>query len=178
MKGREEWREGATKSVRGKIERKWSIVASPSHSLHLVYGWLTTAFASALDCREVLLLWDRVIGFDSVEIIAGQLAVSRVSLQRCEIPPPLAVLAVAVLEFRALNLFQATCVAEAEVWLLTKLPVPFLLLFILPHSFPTSSFHPHTHTHTHTHTLSQSQEILSDLRCLKVLPLLQQTLFL
>ena len=39
--------------------------------LRLVFGWLVTGFASHLDCRQLLCLWDRVIGFDSVDIIAG-----------------------------------------------------------------------------------------------------------
>ena len=30
-----------------------------------------TAFAGYLDSRELLLLWDRVVGFDSLEIVAG-----------------------------------------------------------------------------------------------------------
>ena len=40
--------------------------------LRLVFQWLMTAFASHLDCRELLLLWDRMIGFDSLDVIAGQ----------------------------------------------------------------------------------------------------------
>ena len=40
-----------------------------------MFPWLMTAFAAQLDCRELLLLWDRVIGFDSLDIIAGQLHV-------------------------------------------------------------------------------------------------------
>ena len=40
--------------------------------LRLVFQWLMTAFASHLDCRELLLLWDRVVGFDSMDVIAGQ----------------------------------------------------------------------------------------------------------
>jgi hypothetical protein len=83
--------------------------------LRLVFPWLVTAFAGQLECQELLLLWDRIIGFDSLDILA--------------------VLAVAVLEFRALNLFKATGLSEAEA-------------------------------------------ILADLRCLKVIPLLHQTLFL
>lgn len=41
------------------------------YSLQLVFNWLITAFASHLDCRQLLLLWDRVIGFDSLDIVAG-----------------------------------------------------------------------------------------------------------
>lgn len=88
-----------------------SIGASP---LVLVFPWLATAFSSQLECQEVLLLWDRIIGFHSLSLLS--------------------VLAVAVLEFRTVNLLKAT-------------------------------------------SLSEAQDILSDLRCIKVLPLLHHTLF-
>ena len=50
--------------------------------LRLVFPWLATAFASQLDCRELLLLWDRVLGYDSLDIIASELAVAVVSFGR------------------------------------------------------------------------------------------------
>jgi hypothetical protein len=54
-----------------------SITASP---LDMVFPWLVSAFASQLAPTETLLLWDRVIGFDSLL--------------------PLPVLAVGILTFR------------------------------------------------------------------------------
>lgn len=54
-----------------------SLTATP---LDLVFPWLFSAFAAHLAPSETLLLWDRVIGFDSLL--------------------PLPVLAVAVLTFR------------------------------------------------------------------------------
>ena len=57
-----------------------SLTPSP---LEFAFPWLWTAFASHLAPSETLLLWDRVIGFDSLL--------------------PLPVLAVAVLTFRCAN---------------------------------------------------------------------------
>jgi hypothetical protein len=54
-----------------------SLTATP---LDVVFSWISSAFASHLVPSETLLLWDRVIGFDSLL--------------------PLPVLAVAVLTFR------------------------------------------------------------------------------
>lgn len=54
-----------------------SLTSTP---LDLVFPWLFSAFAAHLPPSETLLLWDRVIGFDSLL--------------------PLPVLAVAVLTFR------------------------------------------------------------------------------
>jgi len=60
-----------------------SLTASP---LDLVMPWLLTAFAMHLAPTETLLLWDRIIGFDSLL--------------------PLPVLAVAVLAFRCVGRFM------------------------------------------------------------------------
>ena len=43
-----------------------------SGSLRLAFGWLMSAFSGHLDSRELLFLWDRIIGFDSLEIVAGR----------------------------------------------------------------------------------------------------------
>ena len=40
--------------------------------LQLVFQWLVTAFAGQLECQELLLLWDRVVGFDSLDILVGR----------------------------------------------------------------------------------------------------------
>ena len=54
-----------------------------------------SAFSGHLSSHEVLLLWDRIVGHDSLSVIA--------------------VMAVAVMEFRSSNLFKATCYSGAEV---------------------------------------------------------------
>lgn len=54
-----------------------------------------SAFSGHLDSREVLLLWDRIVGYNSLTLLA--------------------VMAVAILEFRSSNLFKATSFTEAEV---------------------------------------------------------------
>ena len=54
-----------------------------------------SAFSGHLSSHEVLLLWDRIVGHDSLSVIA--------------------VMAVAVMEFRSSNLFKATSYSEAEV---------------------------------------------------------------
>ena len=42
------------------------------HRLQLVFQWFVTAFAGQLECQELLLLWDRIVGFDSLDILAGR----------------------------------------------------------------------------------------------------------
>ena len=42
-------------------------------SLRLAFSWMMGGFSGYLDPREVLLLWDRVIGHNSLTIIAGEL---------------------------------------------------------------------------------------------------------
>ncbi|XP_064400158.1 TBC1 domain family member 19-like isoform X2 [Halichondria panicea] len=83
--------------------------------LRMAFDWLMTAFAGHLETRQLLLLWDRIIGYNTLSLLP--------------------VMAVSVFEFRATNLFKATTLTEAET-------------------------------------------VLSDLRCLNILPLLQQTLFM
>jgi len=63
--------------------------------LRLVFGWMVSVFAGYLDTHEVLLLWDRIVGFNTLAVLP--------------------VFAVAVLEFRAANLFKSTSLSEAEV---------------------------------------------------------------
>lgn len=38
--------------------------------LEIAFSWIQSAFSGVLEIQQVLLLWDRVIGFDSPEIIA------------------------------------------------------------------------------------------------------------
>lgn len=62
--------------------------------LHLVFKWIFYAFAGYLDPDQLLGLWDRIIGFDSLLVVP--------------------VLAAAILEFRSANLMQVTALSEAE----------------------------------------------------------------
>ena len=72
-----------------------SILFMYFYRLRLVFNWLMSAFSSHLCSHEVLLLWDRIVGHDSLSVVA--------------------VMAVAVMEFRSSNLFKATSCSEAEV---------------------------------------------------------------
>ena len=62
--------------------------------LNLAYKWILYAFSGYLDPDQVLLLWDRIIGFDSLEVVP--------------------VLAAAVFHFRASSLLHIGLPAEAE----------------------------------------------------------------
>lgn len=62
--------------------------------LKLVFNWLMQAFAGLLDSFQTFLLWDRIIGFDSLLLLP--------------------VLAVGILTFRKDSLLQARSVAETE----------------------------------------------------------------
>ncbi|XP_065915033.1 TBC1 domain family member 19-like [Dysidea avara] len=68
-----------------------SIKAEP---LKLAYKWILYAFSGYLDPDQVLLLWDRIVGFDSLEIVP--------------------ILAAAVFHFRATSLLHISSLAEAE----------------------------------------------------------------
>ena len=48
-----------------------SVCVSILFRLRLVFPWLVSGFASQLECQELLLLWDRILGFDSLDILAG-----------------------------------------------------------------------------------------------------------
>ena len=62
--------------------------------LQLVFKWIFYAFAGYLDPDQLLGLWDRIIGFDSLLVVP--------------------VLAAAILDFRSANLMQVTALSEAE----------------------------------------------------------------
>lgn len=62
--------------------------------LQLVFKWIFYAFAGYLDPDQLLWLWDRIIGFDSLLVVP--------------------VLAAAILDFRSANLMQVTALPEAE----------------------------------------------------------------
>ena len=62
--------------------------------LKLAYKWILYAFSGYLDPDQVLLLWDRIIGFDSLEVVP--------------------ILAAAVFHFRASSLLHIGSPAEAE----------------------------------------------------------------
>jgi hypothetical protein len=71
------------------------IILLGSHPLKLAFPWITSAFAGYLSIDQLLLLWDLIIGYDSLEILP--------------------VMAVSLLEFRAKSLFQATTLNDIEV---------------------------------------------------------------
>ncbi|XP_011403926.2 PREDICTED: TBC1 domain family member 19-like [Amphimedon queenslandica] len=86
-----------------------------SHPLKIVFPWFLTGFVGYLSVEQIFILWDFIIGYESLEILA--------------------VLAAAIMEFRAKSLFQVSSAGDIEA-------------------------------------------VLSDLRNITILPLIQQTLFL
>ncbi|TRY71361.1 hypothetical protein DNTS_008143, partial [Danionella cerebrum] len=62
--------------------------------LRIAFKWIVRAFSGYLSTDQLLLLWDRILGYDSLEIVA--------------------VLATAVFAFRAENLMEVTSLASAE----------------------------------------------------------------
>ncbi|KAJ3258460.1 hypothetical protein HK103_003582 [Boothiomyces macroporosus] len=38
--------------------------------LEIAFKWILYAFVGILDCDQVLLLWDRIIGYDSLDILS------------------------------------------------------------------------------------------------------------
>ncbi|PWA28798.1 hypothetical protein CCH79_00012920 [Gambusia affinis] len=65
--------------------------------LRIAFKWMVRAFSGYLSTDQLLLLWDRILGYDSLEVVA--------------------VLAAAVFAFRAENLMEVTSLASAEVCL-------------------------------------------------------------
>ncbi|KAL4630182.1 TBC1 domain family member 19 [Arapaima gigas] len=81
--------------------------------LRIAFKWMVRAFSGYLATDQLLLLWDRILGYDSLEILA--------------------VLAAAVFAFRAENLMEVTSLAAAEAVLadLSTLKVmPLLQIFM------------------------------------------------
>ncbi|XP_061440392.1 TBC1 domain family member 19 isoform X1 [Rhineura floridana] len=81
--------------------------------LRISFKWMVRAFSGYLATDQLLLLWDRVLGYNSLEILA--------------------VLAAAVFAFRAVNLMEVTSLAAAEAVLadLSTLKVmPLLQIFL------------------------------------------------
>ncbi|XP_029112047.1 TBC1 domain family member 19 isoform X2 [Scleropages formosus] len=81
--------------------------------LRIAFKWMVRAFSGYLATDQLLLLWDRILGYDSMEILA--------------------VLAAAVFAFRAENLMEVTSLAAAEAVLadLSTLKVmPLLQIFL------------------------------------------------
>uniref|UniRef100_A0A8C2J7B7 TBC1 domain family, member 19 n=1 Tax=Cyprinus carpio TaxID=7962 RepID=A0A8C2J7B7_CYPCA len=70
--------------------------------LRIAFKWIVRAFSGYLSTDQLLLLWDRILGCDSLEIVA--------------------VLAAAVFAFRAENLMEVTSLASAEVVTCVCLP--------------------------------------------------------
>ncbi|XP_035283566.1 TBC1 domain family member 19 [Anguilla anguilla] len=81
--------------------------------LRIAFKWMVRAFSGYLSTDQLLLLWDRVLGYDSLEIVA--------------------VLAAAVFAFRVENLMEVMSLAAAEAVLadLSTLKVmPLLQIFL------------------------------------------------
>ncbi|XP_054855833.1 TBC1 domain family member 19 isoform X2 [Eublepharis macularius] len=81
--------------------------------LRISFKWMVRAFSGYLATDQLLLLWDRILGYSSLEVLA--------------------VLAAAVFAFRAVNLMEATSLAAAEAVLadLSTLKVmPLLQIFL------------------------------------------------
>lgn len=87
--------------------------------LHIAFKWMVRAFSGYLSTDQLLLLWDRILGYDSLEIVAGGTRCVQGSVSQCQyshgglLCPP--VLAAAVFAFRAENLMEVTSLASAEV---------------------------------------------------------------
>uniref|UniRef100_F7AD33 TBC1 domain family member 19 n=1 Tax=Xenopus tropicalis TaxID=8364 RepID=F7AD33_XENTR len=81
--------------------------------LRISFKWMVRAFSGYLATDQLLLLWDRILGYDSLEILA--------------------VLAAAVFAFRAVNLMEVTSLAAAEAVLAdisTLKVMPLLQIFL------------------------------------------------
>ncbi|XP_039607194.1 TBC1 domain family member 19 [Polypterus senegalus] len=81
--------------------------------LRIAFKWMVRVFSGYLATDQLLLLWDRILGYNSLEIIA--------------------VLAAAVFAFRAENLMEVTSLAAAEAVLAdlsTLKVIPLLQIFL------------------------------------------------
>lgn len=41
--------------------------------LRIAFKWMVRAFSGYLSTDQLLLLWDRILGYDSLEVVAGEL---------------------------------------------------------------------------------------------------------
>ncbi|XP_040274945.1 TBC1 domain family member 19 [Bufo bufo] len=81
--------------------------------LRISFKWMVRGFSGYLATDQLLLLWDRILGYNSLEILA--------------------VLAAAVFAFRAMNLMEVTSLAAAEAVLAdisTLKVMPLLQIFL------------------------------------------------
>ncbi|KAM7450406.1 hypothetical protein ABFA07_001966 [Porites harrisoni] len=65
-----------------------------AHPLRLAFNWIIYAFAGYLNTEQLLLLWDRIFAYDSMELLA--------------------VLAMAILSYRRTNLLEVTNLQAAQ----------------------------------------------------------------
>jgi len=84
-----------------------------AHPLRLVFNWLIYAFAGYLETEQLLLLWDRIFAYDSMELLA--------------------VLAMAILSYRRTNLMEVTNLQAAQTVLadVSTLNTVALLQYVL-----------------------------------------------
>lgn len=52
-----------------KISLQTDVFAS---RLRLAFKWMVRAFSGYLSTDQLLLLWDRILGYDSLEVVAGK----------------------------------------------------------------------------------------------------------
>uniref|UniRef100_A0A8P4KLQ0 TBC1 domain family, member 19 n=1 Tax=Dicentrarchus labrax TaxID=13489 RepID=A0A8P4KLQ0_DICLA len=81
--------------------------------LRIAFKWMVRGFSGYLSTDQLLLLWDRILGYDSLEVVA--------------------VLAAAVFAFRAENLMEVTSLASAEAVLAdlsTLKVIPLIQIFL------------------------------------------------
>ncbi|XP_060687301.1 TBC1 domain family member 19 isoform X2 [Hemiscyllium ocellatum] len=116
--------------------------------LRISFKWMVRAFSGYLATDQLLLLWDRILGYNSLEILA--------------------VLAAAVFAFRAENLMEATSLATAEVNEDCALSEDSCGAVGV--SLPLRQ-------EAWVQVLSGPEAVLADLSTLKVMPLLQLFLF-
>ena len=87
------------------------------HPLKVAFKWMLRAFSGFLSCEQVLILWDRIIGYNSVTLL------------------PL--LAASIFSYRKENLLQASSASSAEsimADILTLEVIPLLQLFLFAHN--------------------------------------------
>ncbi|XP_069781106.1 TBC1 domain family member 19 isoform X3 [Narcine bancroftii] len=97
--------------------------------LRISFKWMVRAFSGYLATDQLLFLWDRILGYNSLEILAARMKIINISGWS----PSSRLLAAAVFAYRAENLMEATSLAAAEAVLadLSTLQVmPLLQLFL------------------------------------------------
>ncbi|KAK3734277.1 hypothetical protein QZH41_015127, partial [Actinostola sp. cb2023] len=95
------------------FSQSYEICSIQAFTLRLVFNWMVYAFSGYLATDQVLLLWDRILAYDSMEVLP--------------------VLAMAVLSYRRCNLMEVTSLQTAQTVLadVSTLNVIALLQYVL-----------------------------------------------